>query len=69
MPPAALFSTTRQVGSAALPPLGLDTGLMCLLILARFYDLPADGSQLHHLFVSSGKNFSDIELLRAAKHL
>jgi ATP-binding cassette, subfamily B, bacterial HlyB/CyaB len=47
----------------------LDTGLTCLLILARFYDLPADGSQLRHLFVSSGKQFSDLELLRAAKHL
>ena len=42
---------------------------MCLLILARFYDLPADGSQLRHQFVSSGKTFSDVELLRAAKHL
>ena len=46
-----------------------DTGLTCLLILARFYDLPADGSQLRHLFLSSGKHFSDLELLRAAKHL
>jgi hypothetical protein len=24
----------------------MDTGLICLLILARFYDLPADGAQL-----------------------
>jgi len=31
--------------------------------------VPADGSQLRHLFVSSGTLFSDIELLRAAKHL
>lgn len=46
-----------------------DSGLLCLLILARFYDLPADGSQLCHQFVSSGKTFSDVELLRAAKHL
>jgi subfamily B ATP-binding cassette protein HlyB/CyaB len=42
---------------------------MCLLILARFYDLPADGSQLRHLFVSSDKTFADVDLLRAAKHL
>lgn len=47
----------------------VDTGLICLLILARFYDLPADGLQLRHQFVSSGKTFSDVELLRAAKHL
>ncbi|MGH7216338.1 MAG: type I secretion system permease/ATPase, partial [Nitrospiraceae bacterium] len=46
-----------------------DTGLVCLLILARFYDLPADGSQLHHQFAQPGQPFSDTELLRAAKHL
>ncbi len=46
-----------------------DTGLTCLLILARFYDLPADGSQLRHQFAQSGRPLSDTELLRAAKHL
>jgi subfamily B ATP-binding cassette protein HlyB/CyaB len=46
-----------------------DTGLTCLLILARFYDLPADGSQLRHQFAQSGQLLSDTELLRAAKHL
>jgi ATP-binding cassette, subfamily B, bacterial HlyB/CyaB len=49
------------------PP--LDTGLNCLLILARFYDLPADGAQLRHQFAESGKPLSDTDLLRAAKHL
>ncbi len=47
----------------------VDTGLICLLIVARFYDLPADGSQLRHQFVQSGQPVSDTELLRAAKHL
>ena len=46
-----------------------DTGLVCLLILARFYDLPADGSQLHHQFAQSGHVLSDTDLLRAAKHI
>ena len=46
-----------------------DTGLMCLLILARFYDLPADGSQLRHQFSQSRQLLSDTDLLRAAKHL
>src|SRR5512134_2056265 len=50
-------------------PEGQDTGLICLLILARFYDLPADGSQLRHQFTQSGQVFSETELLRAAKHL
>ena len=47
----------------------VDTGLICLLILARFYDLPADGSQLRHQFAQSGQLLSDTDLLRAAKHL
>ena len=51
--------------TAGLP----DTGLICLLILARFYDLPADGAQLRHQFAQSGQPLSDTDLLRAAKHL
>src|SRR6266850_7845067 len=47
----------------------MDTGLTCLLILARFYDLPADGAQLRHQFAQSGQILSDTDLLRAAKHL
>ena len=46
-----------------------DSGLTCLLIIARFHDLPADGSQLRHQFAQSGQVLSDAELLRAAKHL
>ncbi|HEY7129865.1 MAG TPA: type I secretion system permease/ATPase [Nitrospira sp.] len=46
-----------------------DTGLICLLILARFYDLPADGSQLRHMYAQSGRRLSAADLLRAAKHL
>lgn len=46
-----------------------DTGLICLLLLARFYELPADGSQLRHLYARPGQALSDEELLRAAKHI
>ncbi len=46
-----------------------DSGLTCLLIIARFHDLPADGSQLRHQFAQSGQVCSDAELLRAAQHL
>lgn len=46
-----------------------DTGLVCLLILARFHDLPADGAQLRHQFAQSEQTLSDTDLLRAAKHL
>ncbi len=46
-----------------------DTGLICLLILARFHDLPANGTQLQHQFGQSGQSLSDVALLRAAKHV
>ncbi|HET7909773.1 MAG TPA: type I secretion system permease/ATPase [Nitrospira sp.] len=46
-----------------------DTGLSCLLIIARFYDLAADASQLRHLYASSRLRFSGAELLRAASHV
>ena len=56
-------STTSLNGSPT------DSGLISLLILARFHDLPADGSQLRHQFAQSGQALSDTDLLRAAKHL
>ncbi|MBS0156459.1 MAG: type I secretion system permease/ATPase [Nitrospira sp.] len=46
-----------------------DTGLLSLLIIAQYYDLPADGWQLRHQFAQSGHKLSDAELLRAAKDL
>ena len=38
----------------------IDTGLVCLLILARFYGVPADGEQLRHLF---GRELHPVQLL------
>ncbi|HSF66032.1 MAG TPA: type I secretion system permease/ATPase [Nitrospiraceae bacterium] len=60
------LSQEADQGQASHVP---DTGLICLLILARFYDLPADGSQLRHQFAQSGQALSDTDLLRAAKHV
>ncbi|ULA65543.1 MAG: Toxin RTX-I translocation ATP-binding protein [Nitrospira sp.] len=62
------ISPEGQASEAGNGPL-VDTGLLCLLILARFYDLPADAGQLRHQFAQSNHVFSDRELLRAAKHL
>ncbi|OQW37827.1 MAG: peptidase C39 [Nitrospira sp. SG-bin1] len=47
----------------------VDSGLICFLIISRFHDLPADGSQLRHRFARSGEVFSHNELLHAAKHV
>ena len=63
LPPSS-DSTVRSAAAEVT-----DTGLICLLIMARFYDLPADGAQLRHQFAQSGQVLSDTELLRAAKHL
>ena len=66
VPPSSSSSDSAPPSAAA----GVtDTGLICLLILARFYDLPADGSQLRHQFAQSGQVLSDTDLLRAARHL
>jgi ATP-binding cassette, subfamily B, bacterial HlyB/CyaB len=47
----------------------IDTGLTCLLMLARYFGIPADPHQLRHEFSVSGKLFGDMEILRAAKRL
>jgi subfamily B ATP-binding cassette protein HlyB/CyaB len=61
---AASPSDSSQPSSAVA-----DSGLLCLLILARFYDLPADASQLRHQFARLNEPLSPTDLLRAAKHL
>lgn len=60
---------TQEHPAAGSPTSELDTGLMCVLLLARFFELPADGAQLQHQFGRSGKRLSDTDLLRAAKSL
>ncbi|MDX9708622.1 MAG: type I secretion system permease/ATPase [Trichloromonas sp.] len=57
------------MNNESTPAPGIDTGLACLVLLARFFELPADGEQLRHEFGRSGQNFGTIEILRAAKHL
>ncbi len=46
-----------------------DPGLLCLLIMARFHGVPADGAQLQHRFGENNNPLSDVALLQAAKHL
>jgi subfamily B ATP-binding cassette protein HlyB/CyaB len=50
-------------------PPGMDTGLVCLVLLARYLGLAADPEQLRHLFAAPGALFADTEILRAAKSL
>lgn len=46
-----------------------DTGLICLVMLARLHGLPANAEQLRHQFGESGKSLDMLSLLRAAKQL
>jgi subfamily B ATP-binding cassette protein HlyB/CyaB len=55
--PEANVKATSQVAASQL-----DTGLTCLLILARFFGVPANGDQLRHQFSESGKVLSDTDL-------
>ena len=57
MPTDSLPQNPARPSSPSATGKPVDTGLICLLILARFYDLPADEAQLRHLFVPSGKHF------------
>ena len=50
-------------------PVKSDSGLLCLLIMARFHGVPADGSQLHHQFGETSYVLSEADLLRAAIYL
>jgi len=53
--------------SLASPP--LDTGLTCLVMLARLHGVAADPDQLAHEYHTGGKPFSKTEILLAAKKL
>lgn len=46
-----------------------DSGLLSLLLLARFHGVPADYDQLKHEFSRSGHPLDETDLLLAAKHL
>ena len=47
----------------------VDTGVACLVILARFHSLAADSSQITHRFGQSNKSLTENDLIRAAKYL
>jgi len=47
----------------------LDTGLLCLVLVARYLGLPADADQLRHRFGTPGTPFRDTEIFRGATFL
>ena len=47
----------------------VDTGLLCLVLLAHYHHIPAEAGALQHEFGHPGLNFSDQHILRAAQSL
>ena len=47
----------------------IDTGLACLVMMARYYGIAADAGQLQHQFGQADKLFTPSEILRVAKYL
>ena len=61
--------STSHLGSCSVAASRPDTGLLCLLLVARFHDVPIDGSQIQHQFGLSGQTLTTNDLVRAAKHV
>ena len=54
---------------APAPTRPADSGLACLLMMARLHGVAADGEQLAHEFVDSGRCFDTADILQAAARL
>ncbi|TBU90618.1 cysteine peptidase family C39 domain-containing protein, partial [Phytopseudomonas dryadis] len=50
-------------------PEAVDTGLACLVMLARFHNVAASAEQLAHEYAEDGRRFGKAELLLAARKL
>ncbi|WP_416769498.1 type I secretion system permease/ATPase [Pseudomonas sp. RHF3.3-3] len=59
----------EQGGGAARSSDTVDTGLACLVMLARFHSVAASPEQLAHEYVAEGQRFSKPDILLAAKQL
>jgi ATP-binding cassette, subfamily B, bacterial HlyB/CyaB len=56
--------------AVAEPPLeAVDTGLTCLVMLARFHNVAVSAEQLSHEYVSQGQPFGKAEILLASRKL
>lgn len=55
--------------AAELPPEAVDTGLICLVKLARFHNVAVSAEQLSHEYVSQGQPFGKAEILLASRKL
>jgi subfamily B ATP-binding cassette protein HlyB/CyaB len=63
------MTTPQPVTSSTEGPAPLDTGLIGLVMLARFHGLAADPDQLRHEYQTDRKAFDTTQVLLAAKRL
>lgn len=61
--------TAQKEAEFALPPPKLDTGLACLVMMARLHGVPVDADQLVHEAATSGQVFGVADLLMASKKM
>lgn len=59
--------TDQHLGVGAAP--AVDSGLACLVMLARFHNVAASPEQLTHEYAEDGRLFGRAEMLLAAKKL
>ncbi len=71
MGPAVAPAVGAAAAPAAVPGGGTpDTGLTCLLLMARYFRMAADGDQVRHeLGLTAEQPFGEDDILRAAKRL
>ncbi|WP_440467047.1 type I secretion system permease/ATPase [Pseudomonas sp. YH-1] len=63
------MSSTEALSSEQEQSQAPDTGLICLVMLARFHSVAASADQLAHEFMPPGAQFGSAELLLAARKL
>src|SRR5689334_11126664 len=57
------------MNSAAAGEQGVDTGLLCLVLMLRFVGVPADPAQLRHRFGNLAARITATDILRTTKEL
>ena len=62
-------SNEKQKGQPTQSDRQQNTGLACLVMLARYHQVAADPKQIEHHFSSQNKSFSARDIVLAARHL
>src|SRR5688500_16072995 len=60
---------TQHNASPSVAGQKIDSGLICLLMMARYFNIPAEAKQLEHELARPGLAFDTATILRAAKYL